>query len=131
MADAGGTKEQTNVAIGSYVATTDQWDRRVKPLWVGALQDEGVECFHRTDMEVPGHGEFDRENWTRTDVAREHQLTGTYNLRAYTMSALWRCHINIPCKRLFQAVKLRIGNGFVAKLRIGSGFVFLWLPQRA
>ena len=86
LGDAGGKKQASNLTVGAYIATVHQWDKRIKPLWIGALQDEAVECFHRTDMEIPAHGEFDRETWTRDHqiavlnrlhkIIRDHTMNG-------------------------------------------------------
>jgi hypothetical protein len=86
MGDAGGKKEKTNLSVGAYLGTVKQWDRRVKPLWIGELQNEAVECFHRTDMEIPGHREFAKESWTRErqvpllnrlhKIIRDHTMDG-------------------------------------------------------
>jgi len=63
--DAGGNSKAASIALGAYVASVREWDRRFKPLWIGELQQERVECFHRTDMELPLHGEFADKNWDR------------------------------------------------------------------
>ncbi len=61
--DAGGNRDRSNVAFGGYLATVDQWKAFRVP-WQEALIEEGVECFHRTEMEPPFYGEFRKKGWT-------------------------------------------------------------------
>lgn len=62
--DAGGNRDQTNVAVGAYFGPVDQWDNWFKPLWNAELKNEGVDCFHRADMEPPFHNDFREKGWT-------------------------------------------------------------------
>lgn len=55
--DESGTEDKSNVAVAGYLSTLGQWNQ-FKVLWQKALDKEGVEVFHRTDMEWPPHGEF-------------------------------------------------------------------------
>src|ERR1700683_1522900 len=66
--DAGGAGDTSNIALGGYLGTVDQW-RAFRDAWQAMLDQEGVECFHRTDMEKPFHGEFKTKGWTE-----EHKL---------------------------------------------------------
>jgi hypothetical protein len=66
--DAGGNRNQTNVAVGAYIGTVIEWDAAFRPLWNAELKKEGVECFHRSEMEPPFHGEFKKKAWTKEHV---------------------------------------------------------------
>ena len=66
--DAGGKGDKTNIAVGGYVATMDQWDQ-FAALWNALLAEEGVKFFHRNRMEWPPLGEFANLGWTH-----DHQI---------------------------------------------------------
>jgi hypothetical protein len=84
--DAGGNRDKTNVAVGAYLGTADQWDNWFRPLWDAELKNEGVGCFHRSDMEPPFYGQFRGKSWTTAHqipvlnrlhkIVREHTLSG-------------------------------------------------------
>ncbi len=67
--DAGGNRDRTNIALGGYYGTVEQWDDGLRPLWAAALKDEGLECFHRSAMETFWKGELGKKGWDR-----EHQI---------------------------------------------------------
>jgi hypothetical protein len=61
--DAGGNSDRSNVAVGGYIASVEQWSAFTEP-WQDALDAEDVECFHRAEMEPPFHGCFKEKGWT-------------------------------------------------------------------
>jgi hypothetical protein len=62
--DAGGKRQKTNVAVAGYVATLDQWNKW-RSQWKPMLDREGVECFHRNEMEPPFYREFRKKGWDK------------------------------------------------------------------
>jgi len=82
--DAGGNEDASNVALGGYIATVDQW-RAFKQPWANELALADVECFHRSEMEPPFHGEFKAKGWTVKDqilvLQRLHSIIKRGTLR--------------------------------------------------
>ncbi len=80
--DAGGNRDLSNVAVGGYISTVARWKAFQRP-WQDALRDENVECFHRSQMEPPFHGEF--RDWTVKHqipvLKRLHKLIRLHTIR--------------------------------------------------
>lgn len=80
--DAGGNRDLTNIALGAYYGTVDQWDGGLRKPWQDALDDEGLECFHRSEMETFWKGELKDKGWDRNHqiavLQRLHQTIKTH-----------------------------------------------------
>jgi hypothetical protein len=125
--DAGGNRDKSNIALGAYLGSVQQWDKRYKPLWTESLQKEGVECFHRSEMEPPFHGEFARKGWTT-----EHQIEVLNRLHSvlkkYTIVGMGQA---VSTEAFSRLVPMEIRKDFGAEYGLCVLRTIVWFGTRA
>ena len=93
--DDSGKDNKSKVAVAGYVSDKPRWDA-FGYRWQKLLDEEGVEVFHRTDMEGPPyHGEF--KDWTKPRMKRvlreAHRIIRAARMRGWGNSVrvkAWR-----------------------------------------